>query len=831
MYLSSSSTLPFLNGGGEMGKLTREKDWEKTKMGSPESWPPSIRPILSLLLNSKVPMFLFWGEDRICFYNDAYRPSLGDDGKHPDILGMDAPSAWPEIWETIQPLLKKVFDNGESLWLEDQLIPIYRNGQMEEVYWTFGYSPVLGDYGKIEGVFVTCTETTKTVTAMKDLEEKSNELQMAIDAAGLGTWDFTPQTAKVKINTKTMVWSGLKGDFYHAPRELMAVVDETDRSRVRKAVKRVTSTEGKDLLDISFAVNSQKTGKKRELRAVGRAHFDHTGTLERFNGTLQDITKQQSTLRNLRKKEERFRQLVHNAPIGIAIVDIENFVVKVVNEKALQIWQKSIGECQDQPIFNILPETRSGLEPILNEIIETKKPQVGTEYPFVLDRNGIIERGFFNFIFKPVLDNGKVVEIILVAFEVTDSVHAKFGIEETEVQFKNVFDQFPIAMSIIKGPDMVVETVNDNMLNDFWNIDRKAADGQQLNKILSKKLFGQLSDCINEAFETGKTVRLHDVLWESDKIQEDKYVDFSCHPLRELDDSVKKVIIVTDDITKRVLTRFKLENFSKRLEKQVEERTEQLKASNEQLQDTVKRMENTNAELESFAYIASHDLKEPLRKIQMFMERVIAFENENLSERSLQYMGRIDNAIVRMRTLIDELLAYSRTGSEDYQFETTDLRSVLENVLENLSATFEESEAIIDYDEMGTVRIIPFQIKQVFQNLLENSLKFTKENEPPKVEVTTIEVDGEAIPIEGIYPNGKYLKISFRDYGIGFDPQNGEKIFEIFQRLHGKLEYQGTGIGLAIVKKIMDNHKGYIQAVGRPDDGATFNLYFPLNEE
>ena len=184
-----------------------------------------------------------------------------------------------------------------------------------------------------------------------------------------------------------------------------------------------------------------------------------------------------------------------------------------------------------------------------------------------------------------------------------------------------------------------------------------------------------------------------------------------------------------------------------------------------------------------------------------------------------------------MRTLIDELLAYSRTGSEDYQFETTDLRSVLENVLENLSATFEESEAIIDYDEMGTVRIIPFQIKQVFQNLLENSLKFTKENEPPKVEVTTIEVDGEAIPIEGIYPNGKYLKISFRDYGIGFDPQNSEKIFEIFQRLHGKLEYQGTGIGLAIVKKIMDNHKGYIQAVGRPDDGATFNLYFPLNEE
>lgn len=285
---------------------------------------------------------------------------------------------------------------------------------------------------------------------------------------------------------------------------------------------------------------------------------------------------------------------------------------------------------------------------------------------------------------------------------------------------------------------------------------------------------------------------------------------------------------MVEDITDRVQSRKKLEDFSKKLERQVDERTQQLGKSNHKLQDTVKRLKSTNAELESFAYIASHDLKEPLRKIQMFMERVVAYDSDNISSKSKQYIGRIDNAIDRMRTLIDELLAYSRTGSENFRFEDTDLRSTLESVIENLSGKIEESNAQIDYDQLGVVSAIPFQLKQVFQNLLENSLKFVGENTTPKIKVTSYVAKGENLKVQGYVAADQYLVVSFEDNGIGFDQENGEKIFEIFQRLHGKLEYQGTGIGLAIVKKIIENHKGFIEAKSDKDRGATFILYLPV---
>jgi len=127
----------FLSGGGEMGKLIREKNWEETPVGNPQQWPQSLRTTLNILLNSKFPMFLWWGKELTCFYNDAYRPSLGINGKHPGILGKPAEDAWAEIWDIIKPLIDQVLNEGDATWSENQLIPIYRNGKIEDVYWTF----------------------------------------------------------------------------------------------------------------------------------------------------------------------------------------------------------------------------------------------------------------------------------------------------------------------------------------------------------------------------------------------------------------------------------------------------------------------------------------------------------------------------------------------------------------------------------------------------------------------------------------------------------------------------------------------------------------------
>lgn len=814
-----------------MGEITRQKDWSASTMGLPDTWPKSIKPILSLLLNSRFPMFLFWGPEYLCFYNDAYRPSLGKEGKHPMILGMKGKEAWPEIWDTIHPLLDQVRTGGKSTWAENQLIPIYRNGRVEEVYWTFGYSPVKDEDGHIAGVFVTCTETTDSVIGLKKLEESRNQLQLAIDAADLGTWDYDPVAKSLKTNDRLKTWLNLPNSPDLGLDDLSTSIAEGDQKRATTAFQQALAYKNKGKCDATFCLDTSDGRKKRVVRVVGKAWLNDANEVYRFSGTMQDISDQQLVLEELKLKEERFRQLVQNAPIGIAIVDIDDFTVKLVNDMALNIWQKRLDECQDRPLFEILPETKAGLQPILDRAISTQKPQTGTEYPFLLDRNGTLAQGFFNFIFKPVIKDNKVNEIMLVAFEVTETVKAKFELEESEIQFKNIVGQSPIAMAILAGPELNIEMANDMMLTHFWKKRPEEVMQKKLSQVFPSLQGSEYLLELTSVMRHGRPILKKDQMMEvEDKKGRHKlYVDYSYLPLREVDDSISKIMVVVTDNTDRVLTRFKLESFSKELEEQVADRTERLKTANQKLQDSVLQLKATNDELESFAYVASHDLKEPLRKVQMFMGRIVANEQKAFSKKSLQYVNRIDNAVDRMRTLIDDLLSFSKTGRGNAQLEQGNLKELLEQVLDNLSEKIESTSAQINYGEMGTAPIIPFQIRQVFQNLIENSIKFSKKGQKPIINVTSKIVKGKNIDLKAVQPEMDYRQISFSDKGIGFEAENNEKIFEIFQRLHGKLEYQGTGIGLAIVKKIMDNHKGFVQARSKANEGATFQLYLPQN--
>ncbi|WP_428330071.1 PAS domain-containing sensor histidine kinase [Mucilaginibacter sp.] len=183
--LTKNKAIQFLNGGGEMGELTRYFDWAGHTLGPPETWPQSLKTTLSIILNSRFPMFLFWGQDSICFYNDAYRPSLGNNGKHPAI-GQPGAVIWPEIWTTISPLIEQVMNGGEASWNEDLLLPIYRNGNVEDVYWTFSYSPVKDETGQPAGVFVTCTETTEKVKVIAKLRQSDQRFQNLVREATVG---------------------------------------------------------------------------------------------------------------------------------------------------------------------------------------------------------------------------------------------------------------------------------------------------------------------------------------------------------------------------------------------------------------------------------------------------------------------------------------------------------------------------------------------------------------------------------------------------------------------------------------------------------------------
>jgi len=282
-----------------MGKLTREFDWASTPLGRPDTWPHSLLTAVSIVLNSRFPMFIWWGNDLIQFYNDAYRPSLGNQGKHPAALGQRGEDCWQEIWPVIKPLIDQVLSGGESTWSEDQLIPIYRNNRLEDVYWTFSYSKLLDEQGAIAGVLVTCTETTKQITALREVNSAKQELEFAINAANLGTWDLNPLTNRFIGNERLKSWFGLEEDAEIALSSATEVIIEQDRERVIESIAKAMQF-GSDDYDIEYTILNPLNPQPRLVRAVGKAIFNQEKEVVRFSGTLQDITKERDALKQLK---------------------------------------------------------------------------------------------------------------------------------------------------------------------------------------------------------------------------------------------------------------------------------------------------------------------------------------------------------------------------------------------------------------------------------------------------------------------------------------------------------------------------------------------------
>jgi signal transduction histidine kinase len=245
------------------------------------------------------------------------------------------------------------------------------------------------------------------------------------------------------------------------------------------------------------------------------------------------------------------------------------------------------------------------------------------------------------------------------------------------------------------------------------------------------------------------------------------------------------------------------------------------------LEEMNRELIKMNEELTSFAYVSSHDLQEPLRKIQMFSKRILEKEVNSLSVEGKDFFYRMDNAASRMQLLINDLLTYSRTNTSQKHFEKTDLNLLLAEVKQELYERITATGTVIESGSLPILYLIPFQFKQLFTNLLANSIKFARAGVPPHIKIKSVLVDGRTIDKATASNEKKYWHISISDNGTGFDPKFNDQIFGLFQRLHGRKDYEGTGIGLAIAKKVVENHSGFIMAEGRENDGATIHCYLP----
>ncbi|WP_408020211.1 PAS domain-containing protein [Spirosoma soli] len=849
-----------------MGQLTRQHDWSKTSLGTPDTWPQSLRTTLSILLNSRFPMFLFWSDELICFYNDAYRSSLGNNGKHPTALGQPGALVWPEIWDTVKPLIDQVLAGEGATWSEDQLIPIYRNGHLEDVYWTFSYSPVSDELGQPAGVFVTCTETTQQVNTVKQLRLSEQRFQNLVRDASVGIIVLNGEETRVTIVNDAYGRLINRSVSELLGKPLFSVIPEAE-DVFRPIIDGVRlSGEPLYLNDQPYFVYANGDKKEGFLNLAYHPYRELDGSITGVIVLCQDVTEQVLARQRMEETQRQLQNLLMQAPVAVAIFRGPEHIIELANQAHLAIWGRQAEEVMGKPLFEALPEVKGqGYEALLAGVLTTGEPFYANELSALLIRNGQPERVYFNFVYQALRElDGTITGVIVVANDITEMVLGRHQLESGETRLRSLVDSAPFPIGVYVGKEMRIQLANQSIL-DVWGKGTNVI-GQLYADVLPELAGQGIYEQLAEVYTTGVPFHANNqqVNLVIDGQLKPYYFKYSFTPLYDAYGEVYGVMNTAADVTDLVLAQQKLQLSEDRyrllsgdLEQLVQQRTEELEAANEELAATNEELTATNEELlatneqyvstneeltesthllsrsnhnlEQFAYVASHDLQEPLRKIQQFSDLLKGQYAEQLGE-GVSYLERMQVAASRMSTLIRDLLTFSRIATQQETRESVSLNAVITTVLTDLELVIAETEAKVQVDPLPTVLGDPMQLGQLFGNLLSNALKFRRPGVPPVVKLTTRWLATDHLPPD-VKPGRAaiaYHLIEVTDNGIGFDEKYLDRMFQVFQRLHGRSEYAGTGIGLAICQKVVINHGGAIAASSQPGQGATFKVYLPV---
>ena len=488
----------------------------------------------------------------------------------------------------------------------------------------------------------------------------------------------------------------------------------------------------------------------------------------------------------------------------------KNLRVKNANSSFYKTFETNELETEGKLIYDLgnrqwnIPQFRSLLEEILPLKSSISDLEVSSTFPRIGERIMLLNA-------RELKSNNGDERLILIAIEdITEKNQAIREIEERENRISTIFEA---------APDAIISLDYDGHIIN-WNMKAEKIFGWTKSEIAGRTItqtiipgydHEMLIKEYKEFVKTGesnmlyKSIEMGAIRKDGHKLPIELKLSVSSTPGKLI-----VFIAFLRDITNR-----------KNNEAQLKSRAEQIMEKNRELQ-------KMNKELEAFTYISSHDLQEPLRKIQTYAGRILEKEHEQLSESGKDMFNRMREASRRMQTLIQELLAFSRISAAERKFEPTNFNELLEEVKEEFKEVIKEKKVTIEMTELCEVKAIRFQLRQLLHNLIGNSIKFSKPDTPLRILIKSEMAKGADLPNPMLPANKEFCHITIIDNGIGFDNQFSNKIFEVFQKLHGKEEYPGTGIGLAVVKKIIENHEGFITASSELGKGARFDIYIPV---
>ncbi len=746
-----------------------------------------------------------------------------------EIIGKPLLEALPELrGQGFDHLLNKVISTGIPYVANEVAANIVRNNQLETVYVDLMYQPQREADNSIGGVLVVATDVTAQVLARKKIEESENRYRTLIQAAPIAIGLFVGRELIVEEPNQTFIDIVGKG-WGIVGKTLAEAMPELDGQPFLQILDDVY-TSGEIFQTFGTQVNIVQNG----VMKYGFYDFSYTplfdadGNVYAILDIAIDVTEQVVARKKIEESELFARSILENSPVAKIVFTGEEMILSVVNEKMLEMLGRNVSII-GKPFMEAVPELLSTpLMSRLRHVFTTGEMFYNAEEKYELIRYGQPYTGYYSYACKALFNTeGKIYGIINTAVEVTEQVLAKQKMKEAEESLLGAIELAKLgtwSLDLTTG----LLTYSDR-LNRWFGLDGTGP-------ITIEQAYQPIAESDRPLVKASMT---HAITPGSDGIYDVEYtaIDQKTGRERILHAQGKalfneqgvayKVNGTAQDVTEQ--RRIQLA-----LEQQVQERTEELAASNEELQstnedlsDVNERLQRSNEELAQYAYVASHDLQEPLRKIRIFSGMLSS--QSDLSEENTRLIAKISQSSERMSLLIRDLLEFSRLLNSEALIKSVDLGEICHMVVNDFELAIAEKNAVVKIGQLPVIEAVSLQMNQLFYNLLSNALKFSKPNVLPVIEINArligLEIAREYIP--NADRHCRYYYITFSDNGIGFEEKYSEQIFEVFKRLHGRDVYSGSGIGLALARRIVANQRGHLFATSLVGEGTTFHIILP----
>ncbi|MBD2702878.1 PAS domain S-box protein [Spirosoma sp. BT702] len=810
-------------------------NWQSLENSSQQALIESEERFRTIVEQAPVAVALFSGpEFVITLANERILEVWGR--KREQIMNRPLFEAIPEAkGQGYEAIMTNVYTTGERFVAKELPIKLERNGRLEAIYIDFVYEPYYSNDGSIIGVTVVYIEITEQVKQRQTIEASEARFRSLIEEAPVATCLFVGRDMVIEVANEVMVsyWG-------------------KDLSVIGKPfIDAVPELKGQPFLDILDKVfTTGETYTAQHMRAdlevngiLGTYYFDFTykplrnesGDVYAIMDMTVDVTEQVLARQKVEASEAKLRSIIATAPAAMGLFVGRDLIVEMPNKAFINIVGKG-PDIVGKPLRDVMPELEN--QPflqILDDVYTSGKmfQSFGSQVNIV--QHGVMTRNFYNITYTPILDvHGEVYAILDIAIDVTDAIKDRQRAEEAEQALRGAIELAQLVTWSIHIPTGQFSFSERFM--DWLGLSERTKPVEEAFQSMPDEYRQSSAEILAAAIEPGSRgvyENEHPII--NSQTGQVRIIHAQGQVFYDTNGMPEYLSGTAQDVTEH-------RRVQQQLEFQVQERTEELASTNEELAATndelanindelahsIQDLQRSNQNLEQFAYIASHDLQEPLRKIQSFGDILKNQYGSQIGE-GVQYLERMQKAAGRMSTLIRDLLAFSRISTRQDSSRRISLNDVIKAVRTDLELSIQESGVTLQVDTLPDVLGDRSQLEQLFQNLLSNALKFRRKDVKPTIAIRSQSVKAIDLPpsIRPARLAPVYTRIDVADNGIGFDEKYVERIFQVFQRLHNRSEFAGTGIGLAICEKVVANHGGAITATSQQGRGATFILYFP----